>query len=77
MPGVTEWVRRAFAELGPDATTKKVTNFLLANAPTVPTSKIPLDIRKLKQRGLAVGTGRPQSGQSDASTSQRQFDFPE
>ena len=55
MPGVTEWVRRAFAELGPDATVKQVTDYIIAQDPTVPKGYISLTMRKLKQREASLG----------------------
>ena len=53
MPGVTDWVRRALAELGPSATAKEISDFILRQDPTVPKSYISLALRNLKKRELA------------------------
>jgi len=48
--GVTDWVRRALAELGADASVKQISDYILVRDTTVPRNQIPLAVRKLKQR---------------------------
>ncbi len=55
MTGVTDWVRRALNELGPNATIREVSDFILRQAPTVPKSYISLAMRNLKKRELPGG----------------------
>ena len=52
MAGATDWVRRALAEMGPDATVKEVTDFIVAKDQTVPRGDIPLALRKLRKRAF-------------------------
>jgi hypothetical protein len=59
MGNTTDWVRRALAELGPDATVREVTDFILRQDPTVPKSYISLTMRNLKKRGLAADKKKP------------------
>jgi len=73
MAGVTDWVRRALAELGPDATTKEVTDYILGKDPTVPKGYISLAMRNLKK---AVRE-RSRTKQLRADPSQGTLDFPE
>lgn len=58
MAGVTVWVRRALAELGPDATVKEIAAFILGQDSTIPRAHIPLALRKLCIRGLPAATER-------------------
>lgn len=51
--GVTELVRRALADLGPDASLKEIGDYILARDPTVPRSYISLALRNLKKKGLS------------------------
>jgi len=59
MPGVTDWVRRALAELGTNATIREVTDFILSQDPTVPKSYISLAMRNLKRRELCAAKKKP------------------
>jgi hypothetical protein len=47
MASVTQWVRQALAHLGPNATPKQVTDYILSQEPTVPRGYISLAMRKL------------------------------
>jgi hypothetical protein len=49
--GVTDWVRRAMAELGLEATVKQISDYILLRHPTVLRNQIRLARRKLRQRG--------------------------
>jgi len=59
MGGVTEWVRRALAELGPDAPDAEVKAYIRANNLSLPERQIGLALRKL--RGRAVPARKPSS----------------
>jgi hypothetical protein len=48
--GVTDWVRRALAELGPDASVKQIGDYILARDSSVPRRYISLAVRKLKKK---------------------------
>jgi hypothetical protein len=48
MAGVTDWVRRALAELGPDAPDAEVKAYIRENAPDVPETQVSLALRKLR-----------------------------
>jgi hypothetical protein len=49
--GVTDWVRQALAELGPDASVKQVGDYIVSKDPSVPRSYISLALRNLKKKG--------------------------
>ena len=53
--GVTDLVRQALAELGPDASLRQVGDYVLAKDPTVPRSYISLALRNLKKKRPAFG----------------------
>ena len=59
MAGATDWVRRALAELGPDAPDKEVKAYIRGKAPSVPESQVSLALRKL--RGKVISAGKLQS----------------
>jgi hypothetical protein len=46
--GVTTWVRRALAELGPEAPDQEVRAYIHKNDPTVPLGHVALALRKLR-----------------------------
>ena len=48
--GVTDLVRKALAELGPEATLKEIGDYILARDATVPRSYISLALRNLKKK---------------------------
>jgi|GEM_PF-5383420 len=58
MAGATDWVRRALAELGPDAPDTEVKAYIRGKDPSVPESYISLALRKL--RGKVVPAVRKQ-----------------
>lgn len=57
--GVTDWVRKALAELGPDASLKQVGDYILERDATVPRSHISLALRNLKKRGTSFEREKP------------------
>lgn len=75
MGGVTDWVRRALAELGSDATVKEVTDYILGKDSTVPKGHISLAMRNLKLRGLAVDKPRSPTKRPYEGLSQGTLDF--
>jgi hypothetical protein len=64
--GVTVWVRRALAELGPEAPDQKVRAYISLRDPTVPLGDVSLALRKLR------GQVRPSLRKKPASGSQSQ-----
>lgn len=75
MAGVTDWVQRALAELGPDATVKALTEYVLEKDPSVPQRYISLAMRNLKRRGLSAVGKRSRNKQPHANPSQGTFEF--
>lgn len=57
--GTTDWVRKALAELGPDASLKQVADYIVARDTTVPRSYISLALRKLKKKGPFLESEKP------------------
>jgi hypothetical protein len=62
------------AELGPDATAKEVTDYILGKDPSVPRSYISLAMRNLK---LSAARKRSRTQKPRANPSQDTLDFPE
>ena len=59
MAGTTDWVRRALAELGPDAPDTEVKAYIRGKDPAVPEGHISLALRRL--RGSVIPAGKKQS----------------
>jgi hypothetical protein len=57
--GVTDWVRKALAELGPDASLKQVGDYILSRDATVPQSHISLALRNLKKKPRSSEKTKP------------------
>jgi hypothetical protein len=57
--GVTDWVRKALDELGPNAGLKEVGDYIIARDATVPRSYISLALLKLKKRNLSSEREKP------------------
>jgi hypothetical protein len=56
--GVTDWVRRALADLGPDASVKQIGDYIVARDPSVPRSYVSLAVRNVKKkRGHSADQG--------------------
>ncbi len=66
MPGVTAWVRRALAELGPEAPDQEVRKYISERDQTVPLGHVSLALRKL--RGKVRPTLRTKPAPSAASS---------
>ncbi len=74
MGSVTHWVRRALTALGPDATVKQVTDYILGQDPSIPRSYISLAMRNLK---LAAARKQSRTKQPPINPPQNTHDFPE
>jgi hypothetical protein len=74
MAGVTGLVRQALAELGPGATVKEVTDYVLGKDSRVPKGHVSLAMRNLR---LSAEKKRSRTKQPPANPSQRTIDFPE
>lgn len=48
MGGATDWVRRALAELGPDASDAEVKRFIREKDASVPSGHVGLALRKIR-----------------------------
>ena len=59
MPSPTDWVRRALAELGPDAPDTEVKAYIRGKAPSMPESYISLALRKLRGKAVPAVRKRP------------------
>ena len=59
MAGATEWVRRALAELGSDASDQAVKAYIQEKDPSVPENYISLALRKLRGRVRPPAGTRP------------------
>jgi hypothetical protein len=57
MGGVADWVRRALAELGPNAPDRDVKAYISKHAPTVPQGHISLALRKIRGKTIAAPNG--------------------
>ena len=77
MGGVTHWVRQALAELGPDASAKQVTDYILAINPSIPRSHISLAMRNLKIKRLSAAGERSETRQPLVNPLQGTLDFSE
>jgi hypothetical protein len=66
--GVTEWVRRALAELGTEASDAEVKAYIRGNAPTVPESQVSLALRKVRGKVVPAKSKQPQQEPNDSST---------
>ena len=66
--GVTAWVRRALAELGPEAPDQEVRAYIRERDATVPLGHVSLALRKLR------GQVRPSLQKESGSASQSQGD---
>jgi hypothetical protein len=76
MGSATEWVRRALAELGPDAPDQEVKAYIRGKDSSVPEGHVSLALRKL--RGKMIPTGRKQSRTKQPCAKPSQGDlFPE
>lgn len=77
MGRVTNTVRQALAELGPDATVRVVTEYILDKDPSTPKGYISLAMRNIKRSGLSAVGKRSRSKQPHANPSQGTLEFPE
>jgi hypothetical protein len=56
MAGVTDWVRRALDELGPDAPDTKGKAYIREKAPDVPESPVSFALRRLRGKVIPAET---------------------
>ena len=76
MAGVTDWVRRALAELGSDASVKAVTEYVLGKDASVPKGYISLAMRNLNRRELSAAEKRSRRKRPHVNPSQGTLEFP-
>ena len=66
MTGATDWVRRALAELGPDAPDTEVKAYIRAQEPTVPERYVSLALRKIRGKVVRAVRKESRTGPRDA-----------
>ncbi len=62
MGSATEWVRRALAELGPEAPDQAVKSYIRERDPSVPEGHVALALRKLREPVVATGRNEARAG---------------
>jgi hypothetical protein len=67
MAGATDWVRRALAELGPDAPDAEIRAYIREKDPTVPGNYISLALRKLRGKVIPVEGNQPRTPENGTS----------
>ena len=70
MGSITEWVRRALAELGPDALDKEVKAYIRGKDPSVPEGQVSLSLRKLREKVTRAGNEKSRTKRPDENASQ-------
>jgi hypothetical protein len=72
---VTNWVQAALAVLGPDATVREVTDYILRDNPTLPPSYVALALYNLRMKSIRAARKKSQRKQPPANPWQGEFDF--
>lgn len=70
MGSATEWVRRALAELGPDAPAQTIKAFIRERDWTIPEGHISLALRKVREKAISTERRRSRKKQMRTSPSQ-------